>query len=127
MKSTERGAKKYSELNLKEWEAVEDDISEKWQRQDSWRTESLKTITGQLFTLNSGGVLGSLAYLATKGNDQDSSSLFWVFWLFLSGTLLLVARSAYEYYVSEHQQTSLDNDISALRTDEIDRESFIQR
>jgi hypothetical protein len=112
---------KFSELNSTQRETQIQSIGQDWELNASWRKESLDTITKYLFTLNSGGLLASLAYLAAKKEVDGVNILIGLFFL---GTLFVVLRAAIDYYASEKRLASLRDDINDLYFDNIEVEKY---
>ena len=99
-------------------------IDECWTSHSEWRQDSLKRITGYLFTLNSGGLLASLAYLAAKENPDGIKILIWCFF---AGTLLISLHAAADYYSSERHLKLFDSDLKEFYASELDWEDFLER
>jgi len=115
---------KYSELDERERKAKLHVIDQDWEIHSKWRVESLDIITKHLFTLNSGGLLASLAYLAAKEEVNGVNTLIW---LFFAGTACVVLRAAIDYYMSESRLASLRRDVGRFYNDEIEFEEYVER
>lgn len=115
---------KYSELNERERKAKLHVIDQDWEIHSKWRAESLDIITKHLFTLNSGGLLASLAYLAAK---EEANGVNTLIWLFFAGTACVVLRATIDYYMSESRLALLRKDIGRFYDYEIDFEEYVKR
>lgn len=114
---------KYSELDENERKAKLRVIDQDWEIHVKWRLESVDIITKHLFTLNSGGLLASLAYLAAKEEVNGVNALIG---LFFAGTICIVLRAAIDYYASESRLSSLRKDVESFYRDEIDFKDYVE-
>jgi hypothetical protein len=115
---------KYSELDESEKKAKFSRIDQDWEIHTKWRLESLDLITRYLFTLNSGGLLASLAYLAAK---EEVNGVNTIITLFFAGTMCIALRAAIDYYISEARLSSLRKDVESFYSDEIEFEDYLER
>jgi len=86
-------------------------ISDEWKNRWSGVIEAQNQALNWLYTMNTGGVAGTLAYVAAKGSsDSITIALF----LFSVGLLCLIGYSASMFYAEQNQFYQLKKDIDAF-------------
>jgi hypothetical protein len=73
-------------------------VDELWTSWSDARLQTLTRITNYLFVLNTGALLASLAYVASK---QTNSDIELSIWLFSVGILCSVFHATFDYYFTE--------------------------
>lgn len=98
-------------------------IDENWSSGENWRQGSLKRITNYLFTLNSGGLLASLVYLASKEAPADVKVLIWCF---LVGTVSITLHAVIDYYQSESELKKFNSDLDKFYSNSLAWEDLVK-
>lgn len=97
-------------------------IEELWDYYRDMRSQSLGRISGYIFVLNSGALLATLTYVATKSaNNCIKASI----WLFAIGIISCIAHAALDYYLTEFVFSKYRKKVRALYQDEIDWEEYL--
>lgn len=99
-------------------------VNELWANWRDVRTQTLKRITNYLFVLNTGALLASLTYVATK---SVNSYLHFAIWLFSAGILLIVLHATLDYYVTENSFATYRKNVERLFGNEIEWAVFVDR
>jgi len=99
-------------------------IKDCWTGHREGRLSTLSRITNYLFVLNSGALLASLAYVATKGNTTYINLSIW---LFSIGTGIITLRAALDYYQCEHFFSSFQKDVDKFYKNEMDWEDLLKQ
>lgn len=99
-------------------------VNELWANWREARLQTLKRITNYLFVLNTGALLASLTYVATK---QANSYIHFSIWLFSAGTFLVVLHATLDYYATENGFTSCRKNVEELFGNKIDWAVFVDR
>lgn len=101
-----------------------DFVNELWANWREVRTQTLKRIASYLFLLNTGALLASLTYVATK---QANSYIHLSIWLFSAGTFLSVLHATLDYYLTEYGFTRYQKDVEELYANKINWVVFVDR
>ncbi|GKS64834.1 hypothetical protein YTPLAS72_21380 [Nitrospira sp.] len=88
------------------------------------RVQTLTRITGYLFVLNAGALLGALTYVATK---PSNSSIQCSIWLFGIGTLLSLLHATLDYYLTESSFSSYRKDVGEFYENKIGWNVLVDR
>lgn len=99
-------------------------INELWAFWREARVQTLTKITGYLFVLNAGALLGALTYVATKSSN---SSIHYSIWLFGAGTLLSLLHATLDYYLTESSFSSYRKDVEEFYENKIDWAVLVDR
>ena len=99
-------------------------IKECWTGHRESELSTLSRITNYLFVLNSGALLASLAYVATKANTTGVNISIW---LFSVGTLLISLHAVIDYYLCGRFFSLFTNDVDLFYKSEIDWEVLVDR
>lgn len=99
-------------------------VSEVWDSWNSARLQTLSRITNYLFVLNTGGLIATLTYVASKSlNSGIQISI----WLFAFGILFSVAHATLDYYLTETSFASYRKDVEQFYENEIAWDEFVKR
>ncbi len=99
-------------------------IEELWTTWREVRQSTLTRITNYLFVLNTGALITSLTYVATKGSSESINISIW---LFSIGILCSVLHATCDYYVSEKCFSTYQSDVRKVYDNTLDWEVFINR
>ncbi len=97
-------------------------INECWTGHRDSRLSSLNRITNYLFVLNSGALLASLAYVATK---SCTTGMINSIWMFSIGTFFISFHAAIDYYACQQFFNSYRIDVNLFYKNEIDWEVLV--
>lgn len=99
-------------------------VNEMWAFWRDARVQTLTRITGYLFVLNTGSLLGALTYVASKSpNPPIQCSI----WLFGAGTLFSLLHATLDYYLTESSFFSYGKDVDEFYENKIDWVVLIDR
>ncbi|MES2244319.1 MAG: hypothetical protein V4639_15715 [Pseudomonadota bacterium] len=99
-------------------------IKELWAFWREVRVQSLTRITNYLFILNTGALLGSLTYVASK---SPNSSIQCAIWLFAAGTLCSLVHATLDYYVIEASFSSYKKEVGEFYGNKIDWAFLVEK
>lgn len=99
-------------------------IRDCWTGHREGKLSTLSRITNYLFVLNSGALLASLAYVATKTNTTGVNTSIW---LFSVGTLLISLHAVIDYYLCERFFKSFREDVNLFYKSALDWEVLVDR
>ena len=97
-------------------------VNEIW---DSWqdsRLQTLSRITNYLFILNTGALISTLTYVASK---YVSNNIQISIWLFVSGIFFSVSHAALDYYLTESSFSAYRRDVEKLYENALEWKSFV--
>jgi hypothetical protein len=98
-------------------------IEELWDFYRDMHAQGFDRIFGYIFVLNSGALLATLTYVATKNaNDCIKASI----WLFAVGIVSCIAHATIDYYVAEFTFSKYRKTVRAVYQDEIEWETYIE-
>ena len=116
---------KFNEIkDLSEHTAKLNYVKEIWSLWREARAQTLKRITNYLFVLNTGALLATLTYVASRSTNQY---IQYSIWLFSTGIFLSVAHATLDYYFTENAFAGYQKDVEALYENKIDWEVFVDR
>jgi hypothetical protein len=99
-------------------------VNEVWASWRASREQTLNRITNYLFALNTGALLTTLTYVATKSaNGKIHVSI----WLFALGIFFSVSHAALDYYFSEFSFKAYRSDVDDLYSDKLGWEEFVKK
>jgi hypothetical protein len=101
-----------------------DFITESWKNRWDGVISSQNQALNWLFTMNTGGVAGILAYAAAK---DSASTIAFALIAFSAGLLSLIGYAACMFYSEEKMHDSFRSDIEAFYKDRIDWNEVIRR
>lgn len=96
-------------------------VDASWSNWYQTRQQTLSRITNYLFVLNTGGLIGSLTYVASKNANGD---IQFTIKLFAFGILFSVLHAAVDYYSVEHGFSSYREKINLLYSNKLDWEEL---
>lgn len=99
-------------------------VDELWTAWREARESALKRITNYLFVLNTGALLASLTYLASK---EVNGCIHIAIYLFSAGILCSVLHATIDYYISESSFSSYQKDVEETYSSKMDWEEFLER
>ncbi len=99
-------------------------INELWAFWREVRVQTLKRITGYLFILNTGALLGTLTYVASK---TPNSPIQCSIWLFGAGTLFSLLHATLDYYLTESSFSKYRKDVKEFYENQIDWAVLVDR
>lgn len=99
-------------------------VNELWDFWLQMRVQTLTRITGYLFLLNTGALLGSLTYVAAK---SPTPSIQCSIWLFAAGILCSLLHATLDYYLTEHSFSLYRKDVGDFYENKIDWAVLIDR
>jgi len=116
---------KFNEItNESERRSKQNYVKESWTSWRETRLQTLTRITNYLFVLNTGALIASLTYVATKPTTSDIQLSIWLFSL---GTLFSVLHATLDYYITENCFSAYQKDVEQLYSNQIDWEVFVDR
>jgi hypothetical protein len=98
-------------------------IGASWSDFYEMRQQTLSRITNYLFVLNTGGLIASLTYIASRG---ASSEIQLTIKLFAFGILFSVLHAAVDYYSVEYEFSSYREKVNSLYSNKLDWEDFVK-
>jgi hypothetical protein len=99
-------------------------VKELWGFWREVRAQALTRITNYLFILNTGALLGSLTYVASK---QPNSSIQCAIWLFAAGTLCSLVHATLDYYSTESYFSSYRKEVGQFYENKIDWAALVEK
>ncbi len=96
-------------------------VDASWSNWYEMRQQTLSRITNYLFVLNTGGLIGSLTYVASKGASCD---IQFTIKLFAFGILFSVLHATLDYYSVEYGFSSYREKVDSLYSNKLDWEDF---
>jgi hypothetical protein len=99
-------------------------VNKLWSFWSDVRTQTLSRLLNYLFALNTGALLASLTYVATK---TITPSIQLSIWFFSAGIFCSVAHATIDYYVLENKFSEYCKDIDELYANKMHWEVFIDR
>jgi uncharacterized membrane protein len=87
-------------------------------------SETLTRITNYLFVLNTGALLATLTYVASKSTNTH---IQYSIWLFSAGIFFSVTHATLDYYLTEASFNSYKKDVEELYENKLDWEVLIDR
>ncbi|MDO9282446.1 MAG: hypothetical protein Q7T88_08710 [Methylotenera sp.] len=92
-------------------------VNELWAFWREVRVQTLTRVTNYLFVLNTGALIGTLTYVATK---SPNSSIRCSIWCFAVGTLLCLFHATVDYYLTESSFSSYRKNVGEFYESKID-------
>ena len=99
-------------------------IDECWTSWREIRQSTLSRITNYIFVLNTGALLASLTYVASK---EANGNIELSIWLFSFGILCSVIHATCDYYIAEGCFITYQKDVEEVYSNKIDWEVFVDR
>lgn len=99
-------------------------VNELWAFWRDVRTQTLSRVTNYLFALNTGALVGSLTYVATK---SPNPSIECSIWCFATGTLLSLFHATLDYYATESSFSSYRKNVDEFYENKIDWAVWVDR
>jgi hypothetical protein len=99
-------------------------VNELWAFWREVRVQTLTRVTNYLFALNTGALVGTLTYVATK---SPNSSIRCSIWCFAAGTLLCLLHATVDYYLTESSFSSYRKDVGEFYESKIDWAVLVDR
>lgn len=99
-------------------------VKELWGFWREVRAQALTRITNYLFILNTGALLGSLTYVASKPHN---SSIQCAIWLFAAGILCSLVHAALDYYATESSFSSYKKEVREFYENKIDWAILVEK
>ncbi len=115
---------KLKEMNSNEFQSKISLVTEGWDNWNDTHLQTLNRITNYLFVLNTGGLLVSLTYIASKSiNAGVQMSIC----SFSAGIIFSLSHAAFDYYFTERSFSAYRKDVNQLYQSTIDWEEFAKR
>lgn len=99
-------------------------VNEGWSAWREARLQTLNRITNYLFVLNTGALLATLTYVATKGANEGILNSIW---LFAFGIFCSALHATLDYYLTESSFSAYRKDVTSLYEHSLDWEVFVDR
>lgn len=107
-----------------EYQAKKKYINECWRGwRENWQSALIR-INTYLFTLNTGGLLVSLTYVATKSSN---ASIEFTIWLFATGILFSLLHAAIDYYTVELNFDDFKKDVEKFYDNNLDWKILVEK
>jgi hypothetical protein len=99
-------------------------VNEVWSAWGKARLQSLSRITNYLFVINTGALLASLTYVATKGANDG---ILFSMWLFAFGSFCSMLHATLDYYLTETSFSAYRKDVASFYEHKLDWEVLVDR
>jgi hypothetical protein len=99
-------------------------IKELWAFWRQARLQTLTRITNYLFILNTGALLGSLTYVASK---LPNASIQCAIWVFAAGILCSLVHATLDYYITESGFSAYKKEVGEFYENKIDWTVLVEK